>query len=694
MIIPQENGTVTAINGDAQTSPQHAATHDQANLTGHHPNGNATSNGHHAAFDLLHTELKLLAIAKHHPHVTKALHKRGLLPSHCLDPAAGCALSAHYAALNELGALGPHDVPKLLELWSRRNDEDAPLAVQALHLLDSLEPVADVNRKNAKEKALQLTEAIMPRLPSKNGTAPIGAGIEPQEKITLNLGFPLDDAGNGQRFASQHGHGVRYCFAWGSWLVYDACRWIRDEKAEVERLAKITARLIINEAQACDDDVERAALLKHAAASIKRSKREVMLKDAISEPGIAITTDELDANPWLLNCANCTLDLRTGERGPHDRADLLTKRIPVAYDPLAQCPTFLAFLDAIMAHRPNLIEFLQRAIGYSLTGDIREQVFFILHGSGANGKSTLLNILGELLGDYAQQTDTDALMVKQAGGINNDVARLRAARFVSAVETEEGKRLAEVKIKQFTGGDTVTARFLFQEFFEFKPLFKLFIATNHKPEIKGTDNAIWRRVRLVPFDVTFTPEQQDRTLADKLRAELPGILAWAVQGCFKWQRDGLGLPDEVKAATKAYREEQDLVALFLTDCCVIEQHAQVTAKNLNAAYQEWCKASGEKSITAIELGKRLTERGLTAKKGTGGVRKWIGIGLQCDTQTSLLSDTNSGASEIVAHSGAENDLIEQNSVLRVEPENRATMRHSGQNAPLSPATAATEVEEK
>ncbi len=499
---------------------------------------------------------------------------------------------------------------------------------------------------------------------------------------TLVLGYPATDTGNAERFAQHHGRDVRFCAALGGWHFWDGTRWRLDKTGDVKRMGKATVRRIGAEAAATEDDDKRKELLAWARKSESKARRADMLSLAESEPGMAVEAAAFDAYLWLLNCKNGTLDLRTGALRPHRRADLLTKRAPIAYDPLAKCPVWLAFLGAVMADRPALVEFLQRAIGYALTGDTREQVFFILHGGGANGKSTLLNILALLMGDYAQQTDTDALMAKSGGGINNDLARLRGARLVSAVETEAGKRLAEVKIKQLTGGDTVTARFLFQEFFEFKPLFKLFLATNHKPEIRGTDNAIWRRVRLVPFDVTFTPEQQDKALADKLRAELPGILAWAVQGCLKWQRTGLGEPDEVKAATRAYREEQDLVALFLSDCCIIEQHAQVTAKELNAAYQDWCKDSGEKPITAIELGKRLTERGLRAKKGTGGVRKWLGLGLLSDPQATLLSGANSGAFAKVAHSGAETELVAQNNCLVSNPEKCATMRHSTQNAPL------------
>jgi len=492
---------------------------------------------------------------------------------------------------------------------------------------------AGLTPETAKEKAIELALRVQQRFEAFPKWEDDTQGSPPNERaaspVTLVLGHALDDIGNGQRFATQHKARVRYCNKWKKWLVYDGQRWNIDSKGEVESLAKTTARLIIDEAQCEQNDDRRAALLRHAAATFKRPKREAMLKDAASEEGIAIDPEELDTDKWLLNCSNGTLDLHTADLYPHDSQRLITKLAPVDYDPQARCPEFLKFLDSIMQGRESLIKFLQKAIGYSLTGDTREQVLLILHGAGANGKSTLLNILGEMLGTYALQTDTDTLMAKKNDGtINNDLARLCGARLVSGVETEENKRLAEVKIKQLTGGDTITARFLFQEFFEFIPQFKLFLATNHKPEIRGTDNAIWRRIRLIPFDVTFTPDQQDKGLLDKLRAELPGILAWAVQGCLEWQRDGLGIPEEVKAATDSYREEQDTLAAFIDDCCVMVPQAEVTAKDLYTTYKAWCEATGTNARTQTWMGNQLKERGFTAGRVAGiGTKKWNGIGL-------------------------------------------------------------------
>ncbi|HYU47276.1 MAG TPA: phage/plasmid primase, P4 family, partial [Terriglobales bacterium] len=259
------------------------------------------------------------------------------------------------------------------------------------------------------------------------------------------------------------------------------------------------------------------------------------------------------------------LNLKTGTLQPHCREDLLTKCLPIAYDPNAECPTWLDFLKTIMANNAALITFLQRAIGYSLTGDTSEQCLFIAHGSGSNGKSTFLEVLQALLGDYAESTPSASLLAKDRhDGIPNDIARLRGARLVTAVEIGEGKRLNEELVKRLTGQDTMTARFLFAEFFDFHAEFKLWIACNHLPTIRGTDHAIWRRIRLIPFTVTIPDEQQDKKLPGKLQAELPGILRWAIQGCLAWQEQELSTPSEVIAATKDYRALMDVIGGVLS----------------------------------------------------------------------------------------------------------------------------------
>ncbi len=357
------------------------------------------------------------------------------------------------------------------------------------------------------------------------------------------------------------------------------------------------------------DDEKRQKLVKHALSTESEARLRAMINLAQSEPGIPVTEVELDADPWLLNVLNGTLDLKTGELRPHLREDLITKLSPVRYDLDATCPTWDKFLQHIMDGDEDRIRFLQKAIGYSLTGSTTEQVLFIFYGNGANGKSTFLITIHSLLGDYARQTPTETLLIKRGNGIPNDVARLKGARFVDAAEAESGKQLAEALVKQLTGGDKIPARFLYGEFFEFDVTFKLFLAVNHKPIIRGNDYAIWRRIRLVPFNVTIPPEEQDKTLSEKLKAELPGILRWAVEGCLLWQKEGLGVPDLVKSATGDYRAEMDVIADFIAECCEVAPGAKTPFKALYKRYTEWCQENQEESIGKKDFGRCLTERG-------------------------------------------------------------------------------------
>ncbi len=438
----------------------------------------------------------------------------------------------------------------------------------------------------------------------------------------------LTDLGNARRFVTMHRGNVRFCYPWGRWFVWTSTHWAVDDTGEIYRCAKETVRGIYREADQCEDESRRPALAKHAAKCESEGKLNAMLAMAQSEPGIPVLPDDLDRDPWLLNVLNGTLDLRTGQLRPHRREDLITKCIPVPYDPQAQCPRWCAFLDRIFEAKQELIAYVQRAIGYSLTGDTSEHCIFMLHGPGENGKSTQLQTLLGLLDAYAKKTPTETLMVRRGESIPNDVARLRGARLVVAVEAEAGRRLAEAMVKEVTGGDTIAARFMRQEWFEFVPQFKIWLATNHKPRIIGTDRAIWRRIRLIPFTVIIPKAEQDRQLGEKLQEEWPGILAWAVRGCLDWLAHGLGEPKEVTRATEEYRAEQDVLGAFLEECCYQKTEAVALAKDLYAAYRRWCESNGERYTSQQDFGRRLGERQFTPGKGTANVSVWRGIGLQ------------------------------------------------------------------
>jgi P4 family phage/plasmid primase-like protien len=444
--------------------------------------------------------------------------------------------------------------------------------------------------------------------------------------------FNLTDLGNAERLVARHGNDLRYCYPWGKWLAWDGRRWAVDASGEVERRAVETVASIYTEAANADDKDERKAIARHAERSEARRAIDAMIALAKSRPGVPIMPDDLDADPWALNTASGPVDLRTGDLRAHDRSDLITKIIPVEYELDAQAPIFERFLERILPLEA-VRGFLQRAVGYAATGVAREEMLPILHGPGANGKSTLTGVLLEVLGDYAIQAAPDLLMLKK-GAHPTELADLFGARFVVCMENEEGRRLAESLVKHITGRDRIKARRMREDFWEFDPTHTVFLGTNHRPEVRGTDHAIWRRLKLIPFNVTIPEAEQDKTLPETLRSELRGILAWVVRGCIEYQRSGLGEPDQVRDATRGYRSDMDALAAFFEDRCVIHPRAEVPATQLYKAYQEWCAESGESDESQRRFGGRLQERGFVSFRYTAGPHRdrkgWRGIGLRDD----------------------------------------------------------------
>lgn len=447
-------------------------------------------------------------------------------------------------------------------------------------------------------------------------------------RLAAHKVFNPTDLGNAERLAARHGKNIRYSEERKRWLIWNGKVWEWDFGAMVMSLAKETVRNILREAAGEKDDEKRKELIKHAVRSESEAKLTAMVSLTQSEPGIPVQSKELNSNPWLFNCLNGTIDLRTGELVPHKREELMTIMSPVRYDPHAPCELWLKFLNRVTGGNPELAQYLQRAVGYSLTGDTRAQVLFFLYGLGNNGKSTFIATIRKLMAGYGATAPVDMFLAKDktARGPKEDLANLQGKRFVAASEVEVGRRLAVVIIKEMTGGEAIRADRKYEHEVEFQPTHKLWISGNHKPVIADTSLAIWRRIKLMPFTVTIPDEEIDEDLPSKLEAELPGILAWAVKGCLAWQGEGLKEPWAVTAATLAYRDEEDILAEYLQDCCVLKATATVAKGDLYENYKQWCENTGCQPVSQKTLRTRLMERGITEGK-SGSVRYWRGIGL-------------------------------------------------------------------
>jgi P4 family phage/plasmid primase-like protien len=447
--------------------------------------------------------------------------------------------------------------------------------------------------------------------------------------------YPLNDLGNAMRLLEAHRAVMRYVLGIG-WHIWDRRRFRRDpESGRARKLAHDVVSDMLNRAfNARGEDAKaREKIIKFAIQCANSGRLANMLHEA--EPYQSVEADDLDKDPWLLNCLNGTVDLRTGAIRPHDQADLMTKLCRASYRADAACPQWEKFVEEIFGGDTDLVGFVQRSLGYSLTGSTREQVLFIMHGSGSNGKTVLIETIQTVLGDYVKRSPADTWASKPAGAPTNDIAALVGARLVSVVETEQDRHLAEALVKQATGGDTMTARFHHKEFFSFIPLFKLWFATNHRPKIKGSDYAIWRRIYLLPFTVKFvdadkvegSQKVKDPDLMNKLKAEHDGILAWMVRGCLEWQRIGLKPPEAVRQATEAYQDSQDNVAGFVRDGSHQSKGLRETTKRLYAAYEIWCEEMGEEAVSKMVFAGKLDELGFLPGKRTTRERIRQGIEL-------------------------------------------------------------------
>jgi putative DNA primase/helicase len=432
------------------------------------------------------------------------------------------------------------------------------------------------------------------------------AARDPVSRAKEGRPYAMTDLGNAERFVARFGDQLRYCHAIGKWLRWSGTRWAFDDLNKVMWMASRTARLVFEEVAHCEDAEVRKGLAKWARNSESRNRLDAMVALARSLPSIAVTPDALDANIWLFNVENGTIDLRSGLLRPHDPKDLITQLAPVSFDLKAKSARWEAFLDRTFGSDAALIRFVNRFLGMSLSGDVREQILAIFYGQGNNGKNVLLDTVCGTMGDYASQAPPDLLTFSKHRQHPTEIADLRGRRLVIASETEEGASLRLQLIKRLTGDMQLKGRFMCKDFFQFNRTHKLILVTNNRPVIRENTEAAWRRIRLVPFDVVIPPSERDPGLMEKLAADRPAILAWLLRGCLEWQEDGLGDSTAVTKATSGYRKDQDFFNEFLTDCCVMQSDAWISRADVLRLYQEWSQRIGERHpLTRVALYDRL-----------------------------------------------------------------------------------------
>ena len=459
--------------------------------------------------------------------------------------------------------------------------------------------------------------------PSDNRTAPPPEDADEAQAANDDDRPPhLTDLGNAKRLVAIHGRRLRFCHPWGKWLTWRGDRWKIDDTGISSRWARDTVLTMYAESIQQNDK----RLRKWAVDSESRDRLSAMLTVARSEEDIPVLPDDLNADPWLLNVRNGTIDLRNGELREHRPEDLLTSMAPVDFNRDATCPVWERIQGRIFGESTGLIRFWKQLCGLSLTGDVKEQILPILYGTGANGKSTVVGTLLELLGqDYSIAAPPGLLIVRKGDTHPTERATLYGKRLVVDMESAEGARLNENFVKQLTGSDRISARRMREDFWDFAPTHKIMLITNHKPEIKETKNAIWRRIKLIPFTVTIPEEEQIKDLPQQLRMEYSGILRWCIEGCLSWQKDGLLVPEEVTAATDEYRGEQDTFADFISDECIIGPQIRVKASMLYERYRRFTERSGESSLTQKSFGMAMTERKFERYTDNGTYYRGIGL---------------------------------------------------------------------
>ena len=503
----------------------------------------------------------------------------------------------------------------------------------------STNTVITMSPTNRERRIAEGAVLRLPRVHSVIRTPHLVGGKSAQETKPDLLKFELNDAGNADRLIAACGRDLVYCPQMRKWLVWDDRRWQVDEVGHAHKLAKRAMLRYLEQAIETED----RATLKFARESLDERRINGAIASAQCE--LVITAAELDTNPWLLTCLNGTIDLQTGMLRRHRREDFITKLCHFNYREDSDCPVFKAFLDEIMggmAGTPDgserahhLVDYLQKVLGYALTGCVTEKAVFCLFGTGNNGKSTLLEAVRHVMSEYSMQILIDTLMVKgqESNSSLSDLADLRGARFVTTSEAEEGHRLAEGKLKYLSQGmGEIKAMRKYENAIKFPATHKLFLDANHRPIVRGSDKAIWNRLKPIPFDVVIPDDRIDKTLLDKLKAEGEGILAWMVEGSRRWYLEGLGTVPEVTEAAADWKSSNDVLQGFIEERCVVGPNVRVKVSALWTEYQDWVAEHHERySLSRQVFIDRLREMGFVqgrAKFCGFQHRCWDGIGIR------------------------------------------------------------------
>lgn len=456
------------------------------------------------------------------------------------------------------------------------------------------------------------------------------------EHLPIRRQYNNTDLGNAEYLIDTNDDDLRFCSSWEKWVIWNGNIWKLDDNLEIMRKAHTSIRLMYGDAGNITDRKEREERVKHALTCESNTKLNAMVN--IARALVPISHDSLDSNNYLLCVKNGIIDLKTGKLSPHSKYLFITKMADVVFNKDADCPEFKNFLNLIFNNNEELIRFVQKALGYSLTGDTGEQVLLILWGSGNNGKSTLINLINKILvlGNYADRIQSESIMQKdQNDDKRNDLAALKGVRFLSCSEGDEGRYLNESLVKDVTGCDYIKTRFLYQEYFTYKPIFKLWYATNHKPIIRGTDPAIWRRIMLIEFKVNV-PDALKKQNKDRIpnyedvlyEKESSGILNWLIEGCLAWGREGLNPPKCVLESNSNYKNDMDLIQSFIDECCIVDKNKVILFSILYNCYKQWCDINGDKALSTKKFAMRLEEKGFDKDKGPGNVKIRKGIFLK------------------------------------------------------------------